>query len=138
MQNLKEFDGYLEQDHHPDAWADYAFEDALILLDKFTDDEWEALKTLWPQKSEAWQERLASIVGPENPVVGLQILEEMVFGSKIEVSVTALETLEVSDDIYRPSPKMTDWLRDKLENDWEYYGKDILQTILSFNDLGPL
>lgn len=138
MKNLKEFDTYLEKDHHPDAWADYAFEDALSLLEKFTDEEWKALKTLWRQKGEAWQKRLAGIIGPTNPVVGLQILEEMVFGPKIEIRVRALERLECSDDIYRPSPKMMDWLRDKLENDWEYYGKDLLQTILSFNDLGPL
>lgn len=89
-------------------------------------------------KNEAWQERLAYIIGPTNPGIGLIILEEMVFGPNIELRVRALERLECSDDIYRPSTKMVDWLRDKLESDWEYYGKDILQTILSFNDLGPL
>jgi hypothetical protein len=138
MKNLKEFVAYLEKDHHPDAWADYASDNALPLLENFTDEEWEALKTLWPQKSAAWQERLASIVGVVNPKVSLQILEDMVFGENVRVSLRALYFLENSEDIYRPSPKMLEWLRDKLENDWEYFGKDTLQTILSFSDLGPL
>ena len=138
MKNLEEFDAYLEKDYSRDDWADWASDDALPLLEKLTGEEWEALKTLWPEKSEAWQERLAYIVGPTNPVVSLQILEEMVFGPNIEIRRRALEILECSDDIYRPSAKMVVWLQNMLENDWKYYGKDILQTILSFNDLGPL
>ncbi len=138
MKILKEFEVYLDKNFSGDDWADWADEDAIRLLKKFTDEEWEALKTLWRRKSAAWQERLASIIGEENPEVCLQILEDMVFGQNIKVSDRALDTLEVSDNIYRPSPKMTDWLKDKLEKNDEKYWKDTLKTILSFNDLPPL
>mgnify|MGYP001065202397 CR=1 FL=1 len=105
MRNLKEFEKFLEKDHHPDAWADCASDDAHLIIRRFSDEEWEALKKLWPQKSKDWQVRLAYVLGGENPKTSLQILEEMVYASNPLVSVTALETLEVSDDVYRPSPK---------------------------------
>lgn len=44
MNNLNEFDIYLEKDHSRDDWADWASDDALRLLEKFADEEWEALK----------------------------------------------------------------------------------------------
>jgi hypothetical protein len=130
MPHLDALDGYLQQEHNHDAWADEAFERALVLLEGFTDEEWAALRALWPSRPEAWQWRLADVAG--GWASGLPILEDMVFGAAVEVRVRALEVLEVADEVYRPSARMIAWLQDALEGDGQRYGEDLLRTILSF------
>jgi hypothetical protein len=64
MQNLKEFEAYMDKNFSGDDWADGADEDAIRLLKKFNAEEWETLKTLWRQKSASWlKEKLENYDG---------------------------------------------------------------------------
>lgn len=107
MSLLDEFATQLSSDPNDhDGWADYFEDVAIAKAKRFTDAEWSALDECWRNQNEAWQLRLAGLLGSYSPSRTVPLLEAMVREGSPKVVAEALNSLEGMDGgdfFYRPS-----------------------------------
>lgn len=111
METLNEFIQYLDIEHHPDTWSEYASGYAKELMDRFTDQEWQQLKLAWKEKSFSWQTRLIDVLYAAGSTEKYTILESMVLNSPEPVQSAAIEALELNTPYYKAPLRITDYLR---------------------------
>src|SRR2546423_1308602 len=109
---FNELDKYLNADFGPDAWYDFAIDCATELIEGLETTEEEQLKTIWQNRSVAWQVRLAeAAAGSDKEEQAVDLLAQMLTSPEVQVALAAAEGLEGTDHIWTPSPA----LRNDLE-----------------------
>jgi len=118
----------------PEGWFDYYEDVAIRKVTAFNDDDWLAIKNLWPVKDDAWQMKFAGLLGGVNYELAIPILEEMVIkGSTGVVSeaLNSLNNMDGDDYFFIPKKEMGEQLQHLYKTEQHTIKKQTIASLLS-------
>jgi hypothetical protein len=93
MTAWQKLDDYLDRPFSEDTWSDYAFEQAIALVQVLTPSEFALLASAWRQRPLLWQVRCAEILPWAAPPNALPLLREMRQSASTNLAEAAADSL---------------------------------------------
>ena len=90
--DVAELDRLLSLDYSDDYWSDEAVVYLRESVEQMSDAEFKGLRSVWRQRPQTWQQRLAEVLS-RAPAAGAFILGEMLESSDEETAIAAAESL---------------------------------------------
>ena len=80
-------------------WYDSAYEDAMEMMENFTEEDWQKLLKDIETKSNLWKERLAYILSDKTNPYQIKVIRELLKTDNDELLVKTLETIKTDFDL---------------------------------------
>ena len=101
---FKELDLFLEDYATDDSgilnyWFDSAYEDAVAMLEQFSDEDWKELFKEINNRSDLWKERLIYCFEDKNNQYQIRLLEEMLNTENDALFIKVIDALRVDFDM---------------------------------------
>ena len=109
-------------------WYEIWFDDAIKILKKFTDKDWEELMNIFPKKSNLWKERLIYCLCDHTNIHQLNILQECMKIDDSKIYAAVIKTIYAHN--FTLPVEVEDKLIQKMDTylpELEFFDRDILE-----------
>jgi hypothetical protein len=93
MSLFSEYEKLLSMEFSMDYWSDEIIDEAISIMNKFDDKDWELILDNWSNKDTVWKERCAATLSATQPEKSLSILLSMLNSESGEVLEAVVDSL---------------------------------------------